>query len=175
MEKISLFFTDEYDVKSSHDLLIKAVESVYKLKSPLISKGVYGKPFFEDAEAPRFSISHSDSIWICAISKDEVGCDVQVTTEAQRYVGIAKRFFHENELEELNRSRNQKEKFFEIWSKKEAAAKLYGHGISRDFKNIDTAHPSSELIIKAVLLPTPTPCTAYIAYGCDFDVEIKKI
>ena len=105
-------------------------------KKPLpvhFEKGPYGKPFLPDA--PYFSISHSGSYVVCAISDKEVGVDVQRHTEIG-YMAIAQRFYQKEEVRLIQESPEPKKTFFDLWSKKESILKCAGVGLSRDFSKI---------------------------------------
>ena len=90
----------------------------------------YGsKPYIEGKY--HFNFSHSGEYTICAISKDETGCDIEKKDAAN--LKIAKRFFHENEYRKIaaeSDKEKQNELFFDFWTAKEAFAKTLGTGIS---------------------------------------------
>ena len=72
------------------------------------------RPYFENLPI-YFSISHSGTRVVAAVSARPVGVDIERRREIKR--GMSKRFFTENE---------QKCDFFEIWTKKEAYGKCKG-------------------------------------------------
>ncbi len=116
--------------------LIGYVLASVSAKKPLpvhFEKGPYGKPFIEGG--PKFSISHSGSYVVCAISNEEVGVDVQRHTEID-YLPIAERFYQKEEVKAIQEAEHPKLTFFQIWAKKEALLKCSGVGLSRDFEKI---------------------------------------
>lgn len=102
---------------------------------PHIIRNKYGKPCFANRKM-YFNLSHSHNVAVCAIAKDNVGVDIQ---QIQKYdESIAKLVFHINEIQEIQKSKNQNLSFTSIWSKKEAYLKLKGYGLNKNMKNINT-------------------------------------
>ena len=91
-----------------------------------VDKG--GKPYIEGLDV-NFSISHSGTIALCAIADSPVGVDIEKIREVD--LSVAKKHFapdeHDYVLEKLSLSR---QRFFEIWTRKEAYVKMLGKGIS---------------------------------------------
>lgn len=93
--------------------------------------GEKGKPYFQ--EIPLFfSLSHSGEYVLCAVSRREVGADVQKIQPVD--VGkLAERFFSESECRTLERCESEGERqrlFFGFWARKEAYGKLTGKGVA---------------------------------------------
>lgn len=102
-----------------------------------------GKPYAEGLNI-HFNISHSGELVACAINDTEIGIDIEKIRKIN--LKIAKKICLENELNYIfdgneidYTSTNPKhiERFFEIWTGKEAYFKYLGTGIS-DFKEVDT-------------------------------------
>ncbi|MDD4511099.1 MAG: 4'-phosphopantetheinyl transferase superfamily protein [Oscillospiraceae bacterium] len=91
----------------------------------------YGKPYFENAPDIQFSVTHSGDFWLCAISTQPVGLDLQQTQPVST-LKIARRFFHPNEVEYLEA---HPDAFFAVWAAKESFVKLTGRGIDDDFSS----------------------------------------
>ncbi len=89
-----------------------------------------GKPFFEGIPL-KLSISHSGRWWVLALAYDEIGVDVQ-EMRAVRYEALARRFFHPQEVNELEKSGF--DDFYRIWTRKESYVKLTGAGIDAHFR-----------------------------------------
>lgn len=102
-------------------------------KRPLISTNILrterGKPYFETGY-PHFSISHTQGVWICALSEQNVGLDVQ-NHRSCKAEQLARRFFHPDEIAYLQQ-RNWTP-FFDVWSAKESYVKFTGEGIGEGF------------------------------------------
>ena len=80
-----------------------------------------------------FNLSHSGEYAVCAASKTPVGVDIQEIRPVD--LKLAERFFTKDEFEYIKNGKNKEERFFEIWTKKEAMAKVYGEGIAEFFKS----------------------------------------
>ena len=91
-----------------------------------------GKPYFQDRSLPRFSISHSGEYVVCALSKHEVGCDIQIMEgkDSDRTLKIGKRFFSEREFLDMERAEDPQDYFYRIWTIKESYIKALGEGLS---------------------------------------------
>ncbi len=88
--------------------------------------GEKGKPYFADLPFC-FSLSHSGEYVLCALSREEVGADIQ--QHRKIFSGqIAARFFTKQEQDALAGC-GEREFFFRLWSRKEAFGKLTGGGI----------------------------------------------
>ena len=145
--------------------------------------GPHGKPFSEDYPEYFFSVSHSGDYAICVTGTCEVGIDLQEHRRAA-FQGIARRFytpqeqnfiFHENDGQE-------KERFYRIWSCKEAFIKYTGNGISEGLTTF-SADPAHHLILQngqpAAALYEPlqlpgyscTACTALCSDPLAFDIR----
>lgn len=96
-----------------------------------------GKPYFKNSEIA-FSLSHSGNISVAAIFDNEcgnIGIDVEKITNRPDISRLAKRFFTFNELDQLKRSAFSPDCFFDIWTKKEAQAKISGIGLAKILNN----------------------------------------
>ena len=91
-----------------------------------VDKG--GKPYIEGLDV-NFSISHSGTIALCAIADSPVGVDIEKIRDID--LSVAKKHFAPDEqdyvLEKMSLSR---QRFFEIWTRKEAYVKMLGKGIA---------------------------------------------
>ena len=89
-----------------------------------------GKPDFADPSF-HFNISHSGERALCAFSTHVVGCDIQIIRESA--MGIASRFFTEEECRLLEKQKTEAEKaecFCRLWTLKESFMKCTGLGFS---------------------------------------------
>ena len=137
-------------------------------------KNRYGKPFIQELRRKKggrinrdafFSLSHSGDILICAVSHCNIGADCQVVNirDIKTCRKIAGRFFSPREnlvLDQLPDD-DYTDKFFELWTKKEAYVKYTGRGLS---EGLDTF---SVFDVENVRFDRVTPCFegAYI-YIC---------
>ncbi len=91
-----------------------------------VAKGPHGKPYLPNVNL-EYNVSHSGLLWVCAVSENPVGIDIQEIKEKD-YEAIAKRFFTREEFHytELWGS----DGFFDLWVRKEAFVKYLGKGFS---------------------------------------------
>jgi 4'-phosphopantetheinyl transferase len=99
---------------------------------PLIA-GEYGGPTLA------FNLSHTHGLVACAIAVDaDVGVDVESVTRAVDE-GVSRRFFAATEQATIERAptpRERAERFFELWTLKEAYIKAIGVGLSHPLSTI---------------------------------------
>ncbi len=97
-----------------------------------IKRGEHGKPYFDAADAPHFSVSDSGQLWVCAVSDQEVGIDIE-EVKKKEYEDLAKRFFTEEEAEFVRLWGT--DGFFLVWTRKEAYVKYKGTGLREGLSN----------------------------------------
>ncbi len=111
-----------------YTLALGAAREILGESSPKIEFMENGKPYFENIPL-KFSISHSYSRVIVAVSERDIGADIERRREVNG--GIAGRFFT---------ARERQRDFFEIWTKKEAYGKCKGGmtaAFNRDVCDLD--------------------------------------
>lgn len=87
-----------------------------------------GKPYVENVKV-EFSISHSGTVAVCAISDKPVGIDIELIRNAN--VNAARRLFTPDEqIYVFEKWTQVRERFFEVWTRKEAYVKMLGKGVS---------------------------------------------
>ena len=87
------------------------------------------KPKLANDHGIKFNISHSGTKVICAVSDNDIGCDVEQITDIN--MEIAKRFFFAEEYEALMKCSDKAERndlFFRCWTLKESFMKATGLG-----------------------------------------------
>jgi len=91
------------------------------------SYGEFGKPYLPGG--PPFSLSHGGELVVLAVGEQgtELGVDVERTDRSWRGA-VARRLFTQEEQRWLNGS---SERFFRLWTRKEAVLKCRGSGFSR--------------------------------------------
>ncbi len=94
-------------------------------------QGNRGKPDF--AAGPwHFNLSHSEQYVCCALAREEIGVDIQRMRQLNE-MQLAERFFSQAErlsLLECSLGEKRTDRFYRLWVKKEAYAKLTGEGIA---------------------------------------------
>ncbi len=124
-------------IRVAHDRLLSAVAG--RLLSEALAVHGYheaelnyqvtpeGKPYFTDCPL-QFSLSHSGSMAICALSDEAVGADVQVMTYCR--MRIAHRFFTAEQCAQLRICDDPDTLFTLFWAQTEARGKRSGIGIA---------------------------------------------
>jgi 4'-phosphopantetheinyl transferase len=127
----------------SHALLRTAL-SQYADNAPSDWQFLYnnfGKPSVlttGQASLLRFNLAHTNGLAVCAISKTEVGVDVEYHSKSQALLDMADHYFSTAEVKELGclPIDEQEAYFFRYWTLKEAYIKAKGEGLqipSSDF------------------------------------------
>lgn len=95
-----------------------------------IVKGDHGKPLIKSSKPGNFyfNISHTKNIWICATCEYELGVDIETCANSRK--NVAEYYFTEQEKDFLAQSKDYNRTFFQIWTGKEAFAKMTGKGLS---------------------------------------------
>jgi 4'-phosphopantetheinyl transferase len=100
----------------------------------IIYKKEYGKPEIVGAHNLWFNISHSNGIGALLISrKGEVGVDIEYKKGNQQILRIAKRFFHDEEVSQLEKMHLKKasQQAQQLWTLKESYIKAIGKGLAQ--------------------------------------------
>jgi 4'-phosphopantetheinyl transferase len=102
-------------------------------------RNCHGRPFVScprSSEPLHFSLSHTDGFVACAVSPYErIGIDVEATDRRAAHLEIARAFFSSAESDDLSSlpSARQKDRFFDLWTLKEAYVKARGTGFQLPF------------------------------------------
>lgn len=112
----------------------------------------YKKPYVlpEQLELPlQFNISHTEKMIVIAVSVGvETGIDVEYLDRNNSTFEIAERFFSENEYQYLKAlpDDQKKQKFFSLWTLKEAYVKACGKGLYIPLDEFCFSYPSFDTI-----------------------------
>ena len=102
----------------------------------------YKKPYLPLHPDIHFNLSYSDAYIACAVSDVPVGVDIEVMKP--RSMKIAHRFFTPYELAYITAIEAEKlVRFYEIWTKKESAIKMWGTGFLTSISSFDVLKQSS--------------------------------
>lgn len=107
----------------------------------------YQKPYLKNNDI-YFNISHSGEYVICAISKDEVGCDIEYIKDID--MKIANKFFYENEYKTILNSNKQLETFYRIWTLKESFMKNLGLGFNIELNSFEIVLSNNPVVIQKI-------------------------
>lgn len=110
-------------------LLIQGLR-IFKIESSLLNMqyNIYNRPYLNDV-AIDFNISHSGNTVVCAISDEgNIGIDIEEVScvDLLDYCQV----FQDEEWSDIISSNDPYKKFFSYWTKKEAAVKADGRGLS---------------------------------------------
>ncbi len=106
------------------------------------------------ASTPYFSISHSDSIVVCAVDDEPVGVDTEKVKKVSPL--LPKRVLSEEENAEYCRILDERSPeaaygYFTVrWTEKESIAKLIGKGIGMDFRTIDPSEYRLHTVFRTI-------------------------
>ena len=115
-------------------------------ESLVFERGEHGKPALvlnncsvpsdysalKSAKHLQFNLSHSDDWIVLAIADNRIGVDIESTVRKNDVMAIADRYFFGSEIAELTSfdDSEQRQRFFDYWTLKEAYMKARGEGIS---------------------------------------------
>ncbi len=114
-------------------------------------RGEHGKPALAGEFARsglHFNLSHAGQRVILAVARVPVGVDIEHTRRSNDVMAIADRHFYGVELDELQAfaEHEQRERFFDYWTLKEAYMKARGEGIALGLQNFAFTLAGSEQI-----------------------------
>jgi len=127
---LRLGLIEEYDIN-------EPVEFIFESK---------GKPVLKKYPHIRFNFSHSSGTAACAISKNNIGVDVQQIKTIKD--NVAKRVLSAEEYIDFKNTDVPNEYFCEIWTIKESYLKLTGNGISDILTEITAASIEEKMVYK---------------------------
>lgn len=117
------------------DITKKSIEEI------TIIRDKKGKPYLKDIPF-YISISHSDDLVAVAISKNQIGIDIEKLKD--RDLKICRKVCTQKEILLMENSSNPTKEFYKIWTAKEAYFKKVGTGITNlkdiSYENIDCIH-----------------------------------
>lgn len=97
---------------------------------PDIIIGDNNRPCFLDRNLPDFNISHSQNMVAVAVSlTGKVGLDIEVARARKNYLNVAQNFFAEDEYQWMIKQADCLKAFWQLWTLKESALKLYAKGV----------------------------------------------
>ena len=112
-----------------------------------------GRPYIApEPDAPRvdFNLSHAGRYVVCALAVAEhadesprVGVDVEIPHPRVNKESLARRFFSEREIRQLEQTAYADSEFLRIWTRKESYLKFVGTGLSGGMKAADTTDPDA--------------------------------
>ncbi|MBD8273030.1 4'-phosphopantetheinyl transferase family protein [Pseudomonas fluorescens] len=89
-------------------------------------------PLLDPSQSLHFNVSHTDGLIVMAVSRQAIGIDVEDLLRGGDAVSVADTFFAPAERQDLQqcRARQRTQRFFELWTLKEAYIKARGEGLA---------------------------------------------
>ena len=133
---IELYWSTGTDARAlAHCLLRHAWSQHHTAPLPPVKATPLGKPYIE-VDSFHFSISHTASLAVCAISHTPIGVDAEKIRPLSK--GIEHKILCPNELALYFSCPPQEHSLLDFWTKKEAATKYIGTGLQGRPKDTDT-------------------------------------
>lgn len=116
----------------TRDFLAQVMKTEYGLSPlPELARTELGKPFFPDLPQIRFSVSHSKSLILCALSDRPVGVDIEDIRP--RRDSLPEYALTQPEWERYQSLGGDWPAFYVLWTRKEAWCKYTGQGLGRSW------------------------------------------
>jgi 4'-phosphopantetheinyl transferase len=96
------------------------------------------KPYLQGNSEVFFNLSHASDFAFLVVSTKAVGIDIEKIQKEFKYKEILSHILSPKELDKLLNSKNPRQNFYKIWTRKEAIVKATGKGIDNDFIHIPT-------------------------------------
>lgn len=101
--------------------------------------GQRGKPYLEGVPGFCHSLSHTVGAVAAAVAASPVGVDVEWLRLRPRQLRVADRFFTPAEAAFIRSAEvGRDERFFHVWTRKEACIKMTGQGLATPLSSFDT-------------------------------------
>lgn len=133
---IKLYFAEIKNTKFYSDHFVRNLLAKFLSVDPnslVICKNDFGKPYLRDYPHIHYNVSHTKGAIVCALADEPVGIDIERIKRFNKR--IVELFFTKDEQNYIFAGSNtkQKERFVEIWTKKEAYVKWIGKGMEIPF------------------------------------------
>ena|SRR5215469_12506975 len=149
-------------------VLVRSLLSAYAPIRPAawyFDTNQWGRPYIANPDAPTglvFNLSHKPGMAVCLVGcQRDLGVDVEDLTASRSYLlEIADRFFSPSEVVALRQLPDAKhaQRFFELWTLKEAYIKARGMGLSLGLSGFSFSPDEG-----------PAPVGATVQFDKDFD------
>jgi 4'-phosphopantetheinyl transferase len=118
-------------------------------------RNAYGKPEISRSHHPgipplRFNLSHTDRFIACAVTlENDIGVDIEQMNGQIDVMGIGSQYFSTQEKNDLEACAplTRQEKFFELWTLKEAYMKARGLGLQIPLDAVTISHNGNQLLL----------------------------
>ena len=135
----------------AHALLRKTLSPLIGSKPEALTfeADPYGKPRLTPTADVSFSLSHTNGLVACAVARGrELGLDAEAIDRQIDIQGTATRFFTAREACYISEGEGEqkRDRFFEVWTLKEAFLKATGRGLSQSLDAISFGLEENETI-----------------------------
>jgi 4'-phosphopantetheinyl transferase len=135
----------------AHALLRNTLSSLIGSKPEALTfeADSYGKPRLSAPADVSFSLTHTNGLVACAVARGrEIGIDAEAIDRPIDAHGIANRYFTESETGYITEGKGEQkhERFFEVWTLKEAFLKATGRGMSQSLEAISFELEENETV-----------------------------
>lgn len=97
-------------------------------------RGEFGKPYIV-GHPLHFNLSDTKDAVLIAIGRDhEIGADVETMNRTVDHRAVSEHYFTPEEIDDIMATHDQKRRFLELWTRKEAVLKASGVGIMDDLR-----------------------------------------
>ncbi len=100
-----------------------------------------GKPYIDNSDC-HFNISHSKDKVVVVVSKKQVGIDIEYLRKDK--MRVARRFFSEEEVQQIQQAKDIDMEFTKYWSLKEAYLKYIGTGLTRPLHSFSVKYNNTD-------------------------------
>lgn len=125
---------------------IRGILSRYLEMAPekiAFQKGPFGKPYLDARQSVFFNWSHTDGIWVLAVSRHgPVGVDVERISRRTDRHAVAAVALHKTEQRYISEQPDPDRSFLNIWVRREALFKAVGFGLHDTMQQISIIGPS---------------------------------
>ncbi|MBQ7433944.1 MAG: 4'-phosphopantetheinyl transferase superfamily protein [Lachnospiraceae bacterium] len=142
-KKVNRFYFQSDKRLSLYAALLTRMELSLALNQPPVSlvfdTDKNQKPCLRDTDHLYFNLSHTKGLILLGIASSPIGVDVEGNQKPA--FDIMTNYFHEDEVRYITDVSSEKEKserFFHVWTKKEALTKYLGSGLHNHLKKINT-------------------------------------
>lgn len=144
------FDTDQRRFLLGHGMLREVIGQVLGLdaRSLVFHRGRHGKPYLAGTLL-RFNLSDTKDAVALAFSKEaELGIDLETMARQVDHRAVSQHYFTVDEQADIAAAHEEKRRFLELWTRKEAVLKASGVGIMDDLRTLQVHQDLNELLIR---------------------------
>lgn len=99
-------------------------------------RGEFGKPFLE-AHPVHFNLSDTKDAVLVALAHQPIGADIETMNRQTDHERVAAHYFTPREVSGILHAADGKQRFLELWTRKEAVLKACGVGLMDDLHSLE--------------------------------------